>query len=169
MMALGSLQGGSGAVVIAWPWDTKTWQQVCSVRRTPDSPHAIEVRTYLSIYLSIYQSIYLYVCICLSILRTVPSSSCPTQDSRPGLASSALCCLHPGAKVRANIKSISNRCNLFEVAFVWKLTKASIQLPLCCLQGGSEARHASSPPSKELAFRQTMAPNPCQLLQLNSL
>jgi len=43
---------------------------------------------------------------------------------------------HPGVKLRANIKSISHRCNLFEVAFVWALTKETIHLPLGCLQGG---------------------------------
>ena len=29
---------------------------------------------------------------------------------------------HPGVELRANPKSISHRCNLFEVAFVWELT-----------------------------------------------
>ena len=32
--------------------------------------------------------------------------------------------------------SISNRCHLFEAAFVWELTKEIIHLPLGCLQGG---------------------------------
>jgi len=43
---------------------------------------------------------------------------------------------HPGVKLRANLKSISHRCHLFEVAFVWELTKETIHLPLGCLQGG---------------------------------
>ena len=30
---------------------------------------------------------------------------------------------HPGVELRANLKSISHRCHLFEVAFVWELTK----------------------------------------------
>ena len=30
---------------------------------------------------------------------------------------------HPGASPGANLKSISHRCYLFEVAFVWELTK----------------------------------------------
>ena len=30
----------------------------------------------------------------------------------------------------------SKRCYLFEVAFVWELTKETIHLPLGCLQGG---------------------------------
>ena len=32
--------------------------------------------------------------------------------------------------------SISRRCHLFEVAFVWELAKETIHLPLGCLQGG---------------------------------
>jgi len=30
---------------------------------------------------------------------------------------------HPGVELRANLKSISHRCYLFEVAFAWELTK----------------------------------------------
>ena len=45
--------------------------------------------------------------------------------------------LHPGVELRANRKSISHRCHLFEVAFVWQLTKETIHLPLGCLQGGN--------------------------------
>ena len=49
----------------------------------------------------------------------------------------ALCLtIHPGVELRANLKSISQRCHLFEVAFVWELTKETIHLPLGCLQGG---------------------------------
>ena len=40
------------------------------------------------------------------------------------------------SELRANFKSISHRCHLFEVAFVWELTKETIHLPLGCLQGG---------------------------------
>ena len=36
----------------------------------------------------------------------------------------------------ANLKSISHRCHPILVAFVWKLTKETIVLPLGCLQGG---------------------------------
>ena len=43
---------------------------------------------------------------------------------------------HPGVELRANLKSISHRCHLFEMAFVWEVTKETIQLPLGCLQGG---------------------------------
>ena len=45
---------------------------------------------------------------------------------------------HPGGvELRANLKSISHRCYLFEVAFEWELTKETIDLPLGCLQGGT--------------------------------
>ena len=43
---------------------------------------------------------------------------------------------HPGGNPGANLKSISHRCYLFEVAFVWELTQETIHLPLGCLQGG---------------------------------
>ena len=43
---------------------------------------------------------------------------------------------HPGGNPGTNLKSISHRCYLFEVAFVWELTKETIVLPLGCLQGG---------------------------------
>ena len=42
---------------------------------------------------------------------------------------------HPVVELRANLKSISHRCQLFDVAFVWELTKETIHLPLGCLQG----------------------------------
>ena len=43
---------------------------------------------------------------------------------------------HPAVELRANLKSISHRCHLEEVAFVWELTKETMDLPLGCLQGG---------------------------------
>jgi len=43
---------------------------------------------------------------------------------------------HPGGNPGANLKSISHRCYLFEVAFVWELTQETIVLPMGCLQGG---------------------------------
>ena len=45
-------------------------------------------------------------------------------------------CIHPGVELRANLKSISHGCHLFEVAFAWALTTETIRLPLGCLQGG---------------------------------
>ena len=44
---------------------------------------------------------------------------------------------HPGVDLRANLKSISLRCHLFEVSFVWELTKETMYLPLGCLQSGA--------------------------------
>ena len=46
-----------------------------------------------------------------------------------------VCGCHPGVELGANLKSISHRCHLFEVAFVWELTKETFHLPLGCLQG----------------------------------
>ena len=43
---------------------------------------------------------------------------------------------HPGVELRANLESISKRCYLFEVAFVWELSEETIHLPLIRLQGG---------------------------------
>jgi len=47
---------------------------------------------------------------------------------------------YPGGNPGANLKSITHRCHLFEVAFVWELTKYTIHLPLGCLQGGETSR-----------------------------
>ena len=44
---------------------------------------------------------------------------------------------HPAGNLGANLKSISHRCYLREVAFEWELTKETIKLPLGCLQGGN--------------------------------
>ena len=45
-------------------------------------------------------------------------------------------CVHPRGDPGANLKSISHRCYLQEVAFGWDVTKETIYLPLGCLQGG---------------------------------
>ena len=42
---------------------------------------------------------------------------------------------HPGGNPGAILKSISHRCRPILVAFVWELTKETIDLPLACLQG----------------------------------
>ena len=41
---------------------------------------------------------------------------------------------HPGVELSANLKSISHRCYLFEVAYVRELTQETIVLPLGCLR-----------------------------------
>jgi len=55
------------------------------------------------------------------------------QLTNPGLE-----VLHAGDNPGANLKSISHRCHLREVAVVWEFTKETIDLPLGCLQGGGE-------------------------------
>jgi len=40
--------------------------------------------------------------------------------------------LHPGGNPGANLKSISHRCHPILVAFLWELTKETIDLPLGC-------------------------------------
>ena len=69
----------------------------------------------------------------------------PTPDhGTPSVRLSAV--VHPGGNPGANLKSISHRCYLFEVAFVWELTNETIVLPLGCLQGGpgSPRRHPAA-------------------------
>ena len=46
--------------------------------------------------------------------------------------------IYPGGNQGANLKPISQRYHLFEVAFVWELIEATIHLPLGCLQGGRD-------------------------------
>ena len=62
---------------------------------------------------------------------------------------------HPGG-TGENLKSISHRCYLFEVAFVWELTKETIELPLGCLQGVSQIQRPEI--SEDTGAR---APLPC--------
>ena len=50
---------------------------------------------------------------------------------------------HPGSNPGSNLKSITHRCYLREVAFERELTKEIICLPLGCLQGGFRVAWAS--------------------------
>ena len=59
----------------------------------------------------------------------IGGSACPSRARRRARTQRRG---NPGA----NLKSISHRCYLFDVAFVWELTKETIHLPLSCLQGG---------------------------------
>ena len=52
----------------------------------------------------------------------------------------------PGGNPVANLKSISHRCHPILVAFVWELTKETIDLHLGCLQGGSQGGQRPLPP-----------------------
>jgi len=56
-------------------------------------------------------------------------------SAEPGVEPFALISVHPGGNPGANLKSISHRCYLREVAFEWELTKETIYFPLGCLQG----------------------------------
>ena len=67
----------------------------------------------------------------------IPVSAALTSCSSP---------IHPGGDPRENLKSISHRCYLFEVAFAWDLTQETIVLPLGCLQGGLAAAHSMRAP-----------------------
>ena len=67
--------------------------------------------------------------------RHDPVDAAPSIASLP-LMHRAAHMSHPGVELRANLKLISHRCHFFEVAFVWVLTKETIDLPLGCLQGG---------------------------------
>ena len=49
--------------------------------------------------------------------------------------------IHPEGNPGADFKSISHRCNLFEVTFVREMTKETSVLPLGCLQGGIFDQH----------------------------
>ena len=56
--------------------------------------------------------------------------------------------LHPGGNPGTNLKSISHRYFLREVAFEWELTSETIYLPQGCLQGGDASlRGLGRPPS----------------------
>ena len=52
----------------------------------------------------------------------------------------------PAGNPGANLKSISHRCHLREVAFEWELTKETIYLALSCLQGGGAIKRLYQPP-----------------------
>ena len=73
---------------------------------------------------------------CGVLLQTLPCGGNPrvaagfTHYSQNGMLG------HPGVELRANLKLISHRCHLFEMALVRDLTKETIHLPLGCLQGG---------------------------------
>ena len=72
---------------------------------------------------------------------------------------------HPGGNPGANLKSTSHRCYLFEVAFVWEVTKETIVLPQGCLQGGVRRRscrekmYSLSPlSSADTSYRRVLGP-----------
>ena len=72
-------------------------------------------------------------------VRKMCGTSRPVNKMRTGVIGISTC-THPGGNPEANIKSISHRCHPILVAFVWELTKETIDLPLGCLQGGTPYR-----------------------------
>jgi hypothetical protein len=64
------------------------------------------------------------------------------DEHSPGLSFGETCLrapgvqTHPGGNIGANLKLISHKGYLFEVAFLWELIKETIYLPRGCLQGG---------------------------------
>ena len=61
----------------------------------------------------------------------------PTGQRRVVGGPEALIPNHHGVELRANLQSISHKCHLEEVAFVWEWTKETNDLPLGCLAGAS--------------------------------
>ena len=57
---------------------------------------------------------------------------------------------HPGGNPWANLKAISQRCYLREVAFERELTEETIYLPLGCLQGGASVGVCEPPCTRHL-------------------
>jgi len=90
-------------------------------------------------------------------LRTRQQSGEITQDQYDQVIT------HPGGNPGANLKSISHRCYLLEVAFVWELTKETIVLPLGCLQGGLP--RASSPARSRGTSTIRSRPSPTDMYQ----
>jgi len=75
---------------------------------------------------------------------------CGNFDANQDLPEDLLSCgsLLVGGNPGANLKSIAHRCHPILVAFVWKLTKETIELHLGCLQGGGRSR-SRGPPRRE--------------------
>ena len=80
-----------------------------------------------------------------SVQPTAGACPAPSRKSPPPRHSRSSS--HPGGDPGANLKSISHRCYLWEVAFEWELTKETIYLPLGCLQGGSSPLSILKDPS----------------------
>jgi len=82
-------------------------------------------------------------------------SLCWSSDSSISLGTLAAAGLsplsptHSGGNPGANLKSISHICHPILVAFVWALTKETIDLPLGCLQGGSASGRLLVDPQRE--------------------
>ena len=75
---------------------------------------------------------------CSSALEPAHPAISRLQATPPRICISSA--LHPGCNPGANLKSISGRCFIREVAFEWGLTEETIDLPLVCLQGGLQVQ-----------------------------
>ena len=71
------------------------------------------------------------------ILHFEPSLDALSEQSDFTSSTKILSRVHPGGNPGVNFKSISHRCYLRHVAFVWKLTEEIIDLPQGCLQDGA--------------------------------
>ena len=111
-----------------WRWLTGTSKLECRLsasagatsRQVPRHQHLSSSATLLHLY-RVFPRLYVAV---------------PGGWSREGASSSPTTSSHHGGNPGANLKSISHRCCLFEVAFVWELTTATIVVTLGCLQDG---------------------------------
>jgi len=72
---------------------------------------------------------------------TISACGCGDVARQPQAMPSPCPAPHPGGNPGANLRSISRRCHLFEVAFAWVLTKETIHLPVGCLHGGVGTDH----------------------------
>ena len=101
---------------------------------------------YLSVYYSVGLSVYKSTPGFLQCLFTVVTGLTSTARSwsmfRCSLRSHSL--FHPGIEMRANLKSISHRFHLLQVAIVWELNEETIHLPLGCLWEATLTAYSSS-------------------------
>ena len=69
---------------------------------------------------------------------------------------------HPGGNPGGNLKSISQKCYLREVAFEWELTKETIHLPLGCLQGGVSSKRSGATRSATISHTKCFLKSFCR-------
>ena len=125
------------------------------------------LRIHALVYASTPPYTYMTCSICMYYLRSRTPSPNPAPAARRLHPTPSFFFLdHPGVELRANLKSISHRFHLFGVAFVWKLTKETINLLLGCLQGGysqvpAAPRLNPTPCTPNAPWDSTVARYPC--------
>ena len=92
---------------------------------------------YMCIYVYVYAYTCMYIYTHVYMHKYGGHPDARARDAAHGVTPNP----HPAVGLRANLESISYRCRLFEVAFVWELTKETIRMPLGCLQGGLIVQH----------------------------